>query len=74
MFKLNLNDFVKGAIVAVLSAVVIAFEQGLSKYGVSFSQYDWASIGNVALSAGVAYLSKNLFTADNGKVFGVIGK
>lgn len=73
VLKLNKNDFIKTGVVVVLAAFVGSFQQALTDHGLSFSQYDWSHIFNVAWGAGAAYISKNLFTTSNGKVFGKIG-
>ena len=57
--SLNTQDFLKGGIVAVGGAVVSTIETSLSAGSLKF---DWKQIGLTALAAGVAYLSKNLFT------------
>ena len=58
--KLNLNDILKGLLMAVLTPVVVIIQQSLEA-GVFV--FDWKSIGLAALSGGVAYLVKNFFTA-----------
>lgn len=57
--KLNLNDILKGLLMAVLTPVVVIIQQSLEA-GVFV--FDWKSIGLAALSGGVAYLVKNFFT------------
>lgn len=72
MFSLNFSDVAKGAVVAVLVAVLGAIEQGLTAHGLDFMAYDWASILNLAVTAGIGYLGKN-FLSSNGKFVGKIG-
>ncbi len=71
MFKLVSNDFIKGLVVAVLTAVLTAIAQLLQVSG--FSSFDWNQILSVAITAGVAYLAKNYLSDENGKVLGSIG-
>lgn len=74
--KLNLGDLGRGFITAVFAALVAWL------YGVvnapdfsidAFLSVDWAEVLKIAVSAGVAYLAKNLFTDKAGRVFGKIG-
>ena len=57
--KLASNDYFKGAIMAILGAIV-GLVQGTIDAG-SFT-FDWPSIGRASLVALIAYLTKNLFT------------
>lgn len=57
--SLNLQDFGKGLIVAVGSAVLAAVYNVLQAGSLNF---DWKAIGIVAVSAGVSYLAKNFLT------------
>jgi hypothetical protein len=58
-FSLKLNDFWKGLIMAigtpVIAIMLLALQAG------SFN-FDWKTIGTVAASALLTYLSKNFFT------------
>lgn len=69
-YKLGIEDFAKGAIVAVLAVVLGALQQAVTAHGFDFAAYDWGSIGNVAGTAFIAYLSKNFFTDRTGIPFG----
>ena len=71
--KLNSADFWKALAVIVITAVLGAVEQALSKYGLSFASYDWGGILNLAVTAGVGYLVKNLVSDSSGAVLGVVG-
>jgi len=66
LFNLNVQDFFKGLLVAVGSAVLSLIEQTLQNGG----NIDWRVIGTSALCAGIAYLIKNFFTDDQGKFLG----
>lgn len=57
--SLNIQDILKGLIVAAGGAAVAAIETSLSAGELSFN---WKQIGLTALAAGVSYLGKNLFT------------
>jgi hypothetical protein len=71
-FSLNRTDVWKGLVVAVLGAVLAALQQALTGHGLEFAAYDWASILNIAVSAGFAYLAKNLLSTQDGKFAGLI--
>jgi len=57
--SLNSQDFLKGLIVAVGSAVVGVISTSLQEGSLTF---DFKKIGIIALSAGISYLTKNFFT------------
>lgn len=60
-FNLNLKDLAKGAIVAIISAIVTAIIPVIDSGSLpTFEQLKAA--GWMALTAGVSYLLKNLFT------------
>lgn len=64
--NLNAKDFIKGLIVAVLSALIAGVLQLLQAGPFVF---DWATFQPIvltAVSAGLAYLSKNLFQNSTG--------
>ncbi len=68
LFDLSWRDLVKGLIMAVGSAVLTALYQAITNGG----QIDWNVIGTVGISAAVAYLIKNVFTDESGKLGGKI--
>ncbi|KKM81320.1 hypothetical protein LCGC14_1331040 [marine sediment metagenome] len=72
-FKLNTKDLIKGLSIAVITVVIGAVQQALTQHGFDFGAYDWPTIVNVAITAGVAYLAKNLLSTEDGKVLGSIG-
>ena len=57
--SLNVQDFLKGLILAVLVAVLTVVQ---TSFAAGIFTIDWNNIGAVAATAFVAYLSKNLFT------------
>jgi hypothetical protein len=66
IFRINLKDIIKGLIVAVFAAVLTYIQNSLS------DGIDWGMILQIAITTGLAYLSKNLLTDDSGKVLGKI--
>ena len=68
IFTLNVQDAIKGVIVAVLSAV-IALILSMLQNGVAI---DWKSVGVTALIAGLGYITKNFLSDDQGKLGGKI--
>lgn len=77
LFKLNLKDLAKGAVSAVIAAVVFTVYGLFSQQG-GFDLFsaDWVYIGqlvvNAAFGAFVGYLGKNFTSDSEGKVFGKI--
>lgn len=61
---LNTQDFIKGLIVAVLMAALQIVYSTLSAGSFTF---DWLAILQAGVTAGVAYLMKNLFTNQEGQ-------
>jgi hypothetical protein len=58
-FSLNLKDFARGALLAVIAAIVPVITASLNAGNLTF---DWKSIGVTALAAFFAYLVKNFLT------------
>jgi hypothetical protein len=50
-----------------------ALQQALPALGFDVGAYDWASIAQIAGTAFIAYLGKNLFSDEDGKVLRFIG-
>lgn len=73
IFTINSSDVVKGIALAVITAVIGAIQQALTTYGFDFASYDWNTIGQIAVTAGIGYIVKNYLSDENGKVFGRIG-
>ena len=69
LWELSGNDFFKGMIVAVLTAVLDTVYQVMQTGGIS--ALDYKAIGSVAAFALVAYLVKNFGTDHNGKILGI---
>ena len=72
LLNLNWQDLAKGLVVVVLAAVLGAVQNSLTACGLEVSCFDWNSILDIALTAGGAYITKNLFTDENGKFGGVL--
>lgn len=66
--SLNTRDFLKGLIVAIVSAV-LTFAYDALAAGELFSESSLKKIGFVALAALLSYLLKNLFTNTSGEIF-----
>ncbi len=60
--RLNLFDFAKGIVVSTLGAAAQAAIDSISAGGLHL---DWTHIGNAALVAGLAYLTKNLLSGSS---------
>jgi hypothetical protein len=67
-FKLNLNDVAKGAVMAIIAAVLTYF----SNPTLDFTMIDWNYVIHVAITAFAAYMAKNFLSTDDGKFMGKI--
>lgn len=65
LFSLNWRDFLKGLLLAVLSAVVTFLYQVIQT-GITFDAEFFKAVGVVAITTLLAYLSKNLFENSDG--------
>lgn len=74
LFRLNLNDLVKGAVTAVVAGFVFTLGGLLQTTGFNLFSANWGEILTTAVNAGfaalVGYLGKNLLTDDKGGVLG----
>ena len=68
-FKLNGADFLRGLIVAVITAVLTIIVEALGRGG--FEAVDWSVVGTTAALAAGGYLLKNLGTNTQGEVVGI---
>jgi hypothetical protein len=59
LYTLNLQDAVKGLVVAIGGGVISAIQAGLNAGSFAIN---WKQVGATALAAGLAYLGKNFFT------------
>lgn len=73
--KLGGNDVFKGAVTAVIAAVITVLYGVVAQAGFDVFQADWAAIlNNViqgALTAFIAYLGKNLLSDEDGDFMGM---
>lgn len=70
LFRLGWRDLGKGLIVSIATAVVLAFQAQLMDPAFSLATANYMFFAQVALSAGIAYLAKNLVSDQEGKVLG----
>ena len=71
IFKLNLKDFIKGALLAALAAIATALLQIVDS-GNIMTLFEWITLKPiliVGLTAFVSYLLKNLMTNSEDKHF-----
>ena len=69
--KLNSQDFIKGLVVTVISAVLTALMGILNSPEFSFASINWNEVVKVAVSSGIAYLIKNFASDSEGRVLGI---
>lgn len=62
---LNAKDFIKGLVMAVLTAVITLIYTSVQAGNLTF---DWKAIGVAALSSALAYITKNLLTNSNDQI------
>ncbi len=74
LFRINLGDLGRGILVAVLSTVFLAFGTALSAENFSFASFDYASLLQVAMASGMAYVVKNFVTSEQGNLLGMADK
>ena len=67
LFNLNLSDAVKGLVIAVLTTVLTGLLK-VFETGTLPSTSDLQQIGVIAITAGISYLLKNVFTNSDGKL------
>jgi drug/metabolite transporter (DMT)-like permease len=63
LLQLDQSDFIKGLVMAVLSAVLTTIYQAVLPATMGKPiEFQWNVIGAIALTTAIAYLLKNLFT------------
>ena len=75
LFRLSLRNFLNGLVVAVGSAIILTIQAWITNPDFSIfalTTADLIVIGNVALVAGLGYISKKFFSTEDGKVGGVL--
>lgn len=63
LFALNIKDVLKGGLIAALTVLVAGIGTALNSGSIPTTKTEWLTILAAALSAGVAYLVKNFFSA-----------
>lgn len=58
-FRLNLNDWQKALLIAILAPIVMAVQEALQA---GSWDIDWKKAGMAGVAAGLVYLLKNFFT------------
>lgn len=66
LFRLNVRDFLKGLLLAILSAVVTFLYEVFQTGAPVFDGEFFKAMAIVAVTTVLAYLSKNLFENNNG--------
>lgn len=64
ILRLNIEDFFKGLLVAVLTSIFAVIGESLNNGSFSF---EWPTILNAGIIGGFAYLSKNLLSNNSGQ-------
>lgn len=70
LFKLSLRDLFKGAVTAVLAAIMTTLVQMINSGSFSLTIDNLKAILSVAIVTLLSYLTKNLLTDENGKLGG----
>jgi Ca2+/Na+ antiporter len=71
--RLNWRDLGQGIVVAILIVVGEAILNVLKAQGfIGLAQMDWGQTLDLAVKAAAAFLFKNLFSDEDGRVFGKI--
>lgn len=66
-WKLQAKDFIKGFILAALTAIITIVQQSIDAGSLAFN---WPLMGKTALLAGLAYILKNWATSNTGDFLG----
>lgn len=66
--RLKLSDWMKGLLIAVLTAVLTCVYSFIEQGDIDFTKADWKLIIIAGLGAGISYILKNLATNSEGKV------
>ena len=72
LFKLNRSDLLKGLVVAVLVAALQVVLTLLGTKGLDLSLVDWWNVLDISVKAAGAYLLKNMFSTQDGKLLGAV--
>ena len=66
LFKLNIQDVIKGITTAIIASVLIFIYNALT----SNTSIDWHQVLKVAMSSGLGYVLKNFFSDQEGNLLG----
>lgn len=70
--KLVSSDWIKGIVITVIAAVLVSIQSALTgDSGVIFTAEFWQEVLKVAVTAGIAYLIKNLATNNQNELAGI---
>jgi hypothetical protein len=70
LLRLNVQDFAKGLVVAVLAALFTYGAAMLNTPGFAIATLDWHEVIRIAVASGFAYLAKNFISDNEGRVLG----
>lgn len=77
MWTLNLKDLARGAVVAILTGILLPLAAAVQTPGFELANVNWHQVLILAINGAVVgfagYLTKNLASDSEGKVFGKIG-
>ena len=73
LFRLNLNDILRGLIVAILAAVFTQLGAAFNAPGFDIAMFDWTETFRIAVAAAIGYLGKNFLSDKEGRILGKIG-
>ena len=68
LFRLDKNDFIKGLIVTVVTAVLTALLKVIETGGLEFNMANAKVIATVAITAGISYILKNFASNSEDKI------
>lgn len=71
LFTLNVRDFLRGLVVAILASVFAWVLQVLNAPGFDWATINWAELARIALSSCIGYLMKNYISNSRGEVLGI---
>ena len=72
IFKLNINDWIKGCVMAMIGGAIIVIYSAFTGDGCGVKCIDWELAMNTGIGASIAYIIKNFFTDATGKLGGAI--
>lgn len=70
LFRLGWADLGKGIVVSIITAIFLYFQTAMTETGFTIDTINWIALANIAIAAGLAYLTKNLVSDDQGNILG----